>query len=178
MKLHNPQVKQKSTIGKKLQRIHIQTRPLLPPAMQEMWVRSLGQEHPLKEMATHSSILAWEIPWTEEPGGLQSMGWQKVRHDWVTEHARLLPSLAASPLSPPGGLLILVHFWSLLIPLLCTAARDRLSTTNTFSSPLFRLRNPTSTRHLAEGFSYRILFNPCNNSMRKILSALFYRWIN
>ena len=49
--------------------------------MQEMWVRSLGQEDPLKEMATHSSILAWEIPWTEEPGGLQSMGWQKVRHD-------------------------------------------------------------------------------------------------
>ena len=43
--------------------------------MQEMWVRSLGQEDPLeKEMATHSSILAWEIPWTQEPGGLQSMG--------------------------------------------------------------------------------------------------------
>ena len=49
-----------------------------PPAMQKTWVRSLGQEDPLeKEMATHSSILAWEIPWTEEPGGLQSMGWQK-----------------------------------------------------------------------------------------------------
>ena len=43
--------------------------------MQEMWVRFLGQEDPLeKEMATHSSILAWEIPWTEEPGGLHSMG--------------------------------------------------------------------------------------------------------
>ena len=42
--------------------------------MQEMWVLSLGGEDPLeKEMATHSSILAWEIPWTEEPGGLQSM---------------------------------------------------------------------------------------------------------
>ena len=45
-----------------------------PPAMQEIWVRSLGQEDPLeKEMATHSSLLAWEIPWTEEPGRLQSM---------------------------------------------------------------------------------------------------------
>ena len=44
-----------------------------PPAMQEAWVQSLGWEDPLeKEMATHSSILAWEIPWTEEPGGLQS----------------------------------------------------------------------------------------------------------
>ena len=48
------------------------------PAMQEMWVQSLGQEDPLEEgMATHSSILAWEIPWTEEPGRLQSTGWQE-----------------------------------------------------------------------------------------------------
>ena len=52
------------------------------PAMQETWVRSLGQEDPLeKEMATHSSILSWEIPWIEEPGGLQSMGLQRVRYD-------------------------------------------------------------------------------------------------
>ena len=47
------------------------------PAMQETWVRSLVQEDPLeKEMAAHSSILAWEVPWTEEPGGLQPMGTQ------------------------------------------------------------------------------------------------------
>ena len=52
------------------------------PAMQETWVQSLGQEDPLeKEMATHSSIFAWEIPWTEEPSGLQSMGSQRVRHN-------------------------------------------------------------------------------------------------
>ena len=50
------------------------------PAMQETCVQSLGWEDPL-EMATHTSILAWEIPWTEEAGGLQSMGSQKVRHD-------------------------------------------------------------------------------------------------
>ena len=49
------------------------------PAMKEMWVCSLGLEDPLeKEMATHSSILAWVIPWTEEPGGLQSMGLQEL----------------------------------------------------------------------------------------------------
>ena len=55
------------------------------PAMQETWVQSLGWEDPLqKEMATHSSILAWEIPWTEEPGRLQSLGLQRVGHDWVT----------------------------------------------------------------------------------------------
>ena len=52
------------------------------PATRETWVRSLGQEDPLeKETANHSSILAWKIPWTEEPGGLQSMGSQRVRHD-------------------------------------------------------------------------------------------------
>ena len=49
-------------------------------AMQETWVQSLGQEDPLeKELATHSSILAWRIPWTEKPGGLQSTGSQRVR---------------------------------------------------------------------------------------------------
>ena len=48
------------------------------PAIWAMWVQSLGQENPLeKEMATHSSILVWEIPWSEEPGGLQSMGLQE-----------------------------------------------------------------------------------------------------
>ena len=52
------------------------------PAMRETWVPSLGREVPLeKEMATHSSILARRIPWTEEPGGLQSMGSQRVGHD-------------------------------------------------------------------------------------------------
>ena len=52
------------------------------PAMQETWVQSLGREDPLeKEMATHSSILAWRIPWTEEPSGPQSMGLQRVGHD-------------------------------------------------------------------------------------------------
>ena len=52
------------------------------PAMQETQVRSLGQEDPLeKETATHSSILAWRIPWTEEPGELQFMGSQRVRHN-------------------------------------------------------------------------------------------------
>ena len=51
------------------------------PAVQDTWVHSLGQKDALeKEMATHSSILAWRIPWTEEPGGLQSMGSRRVRH--------------------------------------------------------------------------------------------------
>ena len=56
------------------------------PAIRETWVRSLGQEDPLeKEMATHSSIHDWEIPWIEETGSLQSMGSQRVGHNLITE---------------------------------------------------------------------------------------------
>ena len=61
------------------------------PAVQENQVQSLGQEDPLEEgMATHSSILTWKIPWTEEPGRLWSMGLQRVRHDLVTKQQQNL----------------------------------------------------------------------------------------
>ena len=57
------------------------------PAMQETWIWSLGWEDPLeKGMTTHSSILAWEIPWKEQPGWLQSIGLQRVGHYWATKH--------------------------------------------------------------------------------------------
>ena len=59
--------------------------------MQETWVRSLGQKDTLeKEIATHSSILAWEIPWTDEPSRLQSMGLQRVGHDKAPTQAHTL----------------------------------------------------------------------------------------
>ena len=71
-----------SVVKKKKKKIHLSMQE-----MQETWVQSLGQEDPLgEEMATHSSVLAWKIPWTEEPGGLQFMGSQRVGQDWVTEH--------------------------------------------------------------------------------------------
>ena len=61
------------------------------PAMQEMWVQSLGPENPLGEkMATQLSILAWKIPWTKEPGRLQSKEPQRIRHEWAGTHARNL----------------------------------------------------------------------------------------
>ena len=64
------------------------------PAMQEAWFWSLGREDPLEEeMATHCSVLAWRIPWTEEPGRLWSMGSQRVRQDWTT-------NLSLSPWNP------------------------------------------------------------------------------
>ena len=59
--------------------------------LQETWVQSLGQQDPLeREMATPYYSLAWEIPWTEEPGGLQFMGLQRVGHNWVTKHVCIL----------------------------------------------------------------------------------------
>ena len=62
------------------------------PVVWETQVQSLGREDPLeKEMAIHSSILAWTIPWTEEPGGLQSMGLQRVRYDSVTKPSLFCP---------------------------------------------------------------------------------------
>ena len=62
--------------------------------MQETWVRCLGWEDPMEvEMATHSNILAWKIPWTEEPGGLQSMRFQRVRHDLVMKQQQGLSTL-------------------------------------------------------------------------------------
>ena len=84
------------------------------PAMQETWVWSLGWEDLLeKEIATHSSILAWRIPWTEEPSGLQSTGSQRVRHNWATSlslwgvnECRLKraadTSVCSSPICHPG----------------------------------------------------------------------------
>ena len=62
--------------------------------MQEMQVPSLGWKDPLeKEMATHSSVLAWEMPWTEEPGGLQSMGSQRVEYILATKQQSLFLSM-------------------------------------------------------------------------------------
>ena len=75
--------------------------------MRETRVQSLGLEDPLeKEMATHSSILAWRVPWMEEPGRLQSMGLQGVRHDWATSLSLSFtndsqPSLIPTKISPP-----------------------------------------------------------------------------
>ena len=64
--------------------------------LQETWVRSLSREDPMEEdTATHSNIRAWRIPWTEEPGGLQSIGLHRVGHDW-----RDLAHISAVPISP------------------------------------------------------------------------------
>ena len=71
------------------------------PATRQTQVQSLGQADPLEEgMATHSSILAWRIPWTEEPGGLPSVGSQRVGQDWATKQCIRQKPLSVSPSWP------------------------------------------------------------------------------
>ena len=73
--------------------------------IQETWVQSLGREDPLeKEMATHSSTIAWKIPWTEEPDRLHSMGSQRVGHDFT------FTFFLSLPLVPPGNALSFIDF--------------------------------------------------------------------
>ena len=80
------------------------------PAMWETWVRSLGWEDPLeKEMATHSSILAWRIPWMEEPGGLQSARSQRVVHNWATSLTQSLER--RQHIKPVGGAVGVLGRW-------------------------------------------------------------------
>ena len=86
------------------------------PARQETWVGFLGRKDPLEEgMATHSSILAWRIPWTEEPGGLQSMGSQRVRYKCVTStftsllRVTLGSSKAQGPIMVSSGATVVSH---------------------------------------------------------------------
>ena len=82
--------------------------------MQETWVPSLGQEDPLeKEMATHSSTIAGKIPWTEEPDKLQSMGSQRVRHNWATSLSLhlLIPSSHSILPTPPPSLATQVYLY-------------------------------------------------------------------
>ena len=74
------------------------------PTMRETWVQSLGREDPLeKEMATHSSVLAWKIPWMEEPGRLQSMGSQRVGHDGATSLSLSIARRGNSKCKGPGA---------------------------------------------------------------------------
>ena len=74
------------------------------PAVWEIWVQSLGWEDSLEEgMATHSSILAWRLPWTEEPGKLQSTGSQRVGYDCMTKHSTAAASYQEPPSRPGSG---------------------------------------------------------------------------
>ena len=82
-----------------------------PPAKLETWVLSLGWEDPLeKEMATNSIFLAWEIPWTEEPSRLQSMGSQRIRQDWATKD-RTNTMLTLVPKRSQFSVIQLFHYY-------------------------------------------------------------------
>ena len=124
----------------------------LPP-MRETWVRSLGQEDPLeKEMAIHSSILAWRIPWTEEPGGLQSTGSQRVGHNWAT-----------SP-SPSLSLMNIAHLIEIDMP------QDLMA--NVFFPSLGMLKIPDSIIHQWKSLSLH--YNSLDLSAIKTWLLHFY----
>ena len=124
------------------------------PAMLETQVRSLGQEEPLeKEMATHSSTLAWEIPWTEEPGSLKSMGLQRVRHDWATT------LLYFKPIS--DSLLSLLPLHEKLFPQIHTVSS---STSNTFpETPFLTAFTPAVPFSLSQSIPLPCIQNLCGN---------------
>ena len=105
-----------------------------PPAnVADAGVWSLGWEDPLEEgMSTHSSILAWEIPWTKEPRGLESMGSQRVGHNWTTEHAHTLFLVSHLVLTLAFGYSWCFHSFVGLVPSL--AVTLCLFWTMTFSS--------------------------------------------
>ena len=85
--------------------------------MQEMQLRSLGQEDALeKGMATHSSSLAWRLPWTGEPGGLQSRGSQRIGHDWVIEDTHIVNLITSSEKSESVSRVQLFVTWCTVTP--------------------------------------------------------------
>ena len=131
--------------------------------MWESWVRSLGWEDPLeKEMAIHSSTIAWKIPWTEEPGRLQSMGSQRVRHDLETGLIYSFPLVRSSCLLsagvPHAFLCLKVYSWcihgerctphSLTLPPSCSLLEESLRFCSTCSSP-FLANSPFITYWLS-----------------------------
>ena len=120
--------------------------------MKDMRVRSLGWGDPLdEEMATHSSVLAWEVPWTKEPGGLQSMGSQRARHDLATAHARTICQTQFGKLSGTYYPRCLYNLWGLswshpsqVKKLACLSFRPPLSSSKGKNS--FPLLKPSLAR--------------------------------
>ena len=140
--------------------------------MQEIWVQSLGWKDTLeKGMATHSSILTWRIPWTEEPDGLYSMGSQRVRRDWVTNtHAK--QNIYFSSVQSLSRVRLFATPWTV-------AYQASLSITNSWSLPkLMFIESVMPSNHLI--FCHPILLSPSIFPSIRVFSnesALHIRWI-
>ena len=146
------------------------------PAMQETqerWVLSLGQEDPLeKEMATHSSMLTWKIPWAEEPGGLLSKGLQRVGHDWVPMHIYITEWIEVEKSLLPGRSFG-QPVWSSdssswwILPFSCDPHERRFTDSSVDKETTCNAGGPSSISGLGrcteEGISYlrNILGRPC-----------------
>ena len=135
------------------------------PAKQEIQVWSLGQEDPLeKETPTHSSILGWEIPWTKEPGRLQSMGTQRVRHDWP--HTQI--SLWRRACSVPGSWKNTVFHNLLTLGQLCT--RPIVTVTLSFSLLGWTRLSSTTFPFVCDEYENRIMEKCDTFVLTKLLS--------
>ena len=139
------------------------------PAMWETWVRSPGWKHLLeKEMATHSNVLAWRIPQTEEPGRLQSMGSQGVRHDWATSLSLFLSQGYGAPMK----LAVVPWLWFLDS---CPLAQSYRVITSKSSSATSLPSNRTTSFTL-NSCSHSVALNPLCSipfSLRYLKSFLF-----
>ena len=141
--------------------------------MRETWVRSLGQEDPLeKEMAIHSSTIAWKIPWTEELGRLQSMGSQRVGHDWATSILTTMLWTASSVHIARGQFAMVsgACTWKLLRP----EPPDGSALT----------QHPTELCHLSDLTPFSVFLSvshtsdcfPLTRSSKKTVSSKAHRW--
>ena len=131
--------------------------------MQEIPVRSLGQEDPLeKEMATHSSILSWKIPWTEEPGGLQSMGLERIGHDWAEQS---LPERTSSSTE-------LINSAPCSYPTLCSFVTIVIVYWNYFCLCLFLLYSVSFKGRLCVIFAYSV-----STLLGSVDSQMLVEWV-
>ena len=137
------------------------------PAMRETWVRSLGREDPLEEgMATHSSILAWRIPWTEEPGGLQSTGSKRVGHNWATSLSLSFQDTHSLTIQSSWSVLKVyrkIKTFATLVPSLYSEGHSCLVFASFSWEPLFStlssyvFPHPQVLRHVLPGFGNSVL---------------------
>ena len=140
--------------------------------MQEIWVQSLGWKDTLeKGMATHSSILTWRIPWTEETDGLHSMGSQRVRHDWVT-NTHTKQNIYFSSVQSLSRVWLFATPWT-------AAHQASLSITNSWSLPkLMFIESVMPSNHLI--FCHPLLLPPSIFPSIRVFSnksAFHIRWI-
>ena len=141
--------------------------------MQETWGRSLGWEDPLeKGMATHSSKLAWRIPWTEEPCGLQSMGLQRIGHNWANKYTTIKTQRQGLVLSSQPQRLLVIRLIYILLNY--TSILFQINFKNTYDQEKLYIKwKSLSHVRLCDSMDC----SPQGSSVREILQARILEWV-